>query len=303
MMAYRFPETSDGWVKYNGNPVLGDSNTGSMFDPVVRIISNSYVMCVSNRREGTIELWDSYDGITWANQRQVISKGLRGEWDETINRGCLCLKDGKWYIWYTGQYDGKSCIGVAISDDGVKYKKNKTPVLISTEKHEGKSVMNPSVMWDDEKNIFRMWYAAGDNYEPNVICYAESKDGYSWNKPHDNITLRKNKHLWYQKDRVGGCDVIQDNGRLIMSYIGYENIDVARICFSISEDDGNTWNEYCGNPIISPSKGSWDCHAVYKPTICKSLNSEKWMLWYNGRKGHSEYIGLAQKEGMELCLK
>ena len=35
--------------------------------------------------------------------------------------------------------------------------------------------MNPFVMYEDGK--FKMWYAAGETYEPNVICYAESDDG------------------------------------------------------------------------------------------------------------------------------
>lgn len=30
--AYKYPETSDGWVKYEHNPVIGDKKSGSLFD-------------------------------------------------------------------------------------------------------------------------------------------------------------------------------------------------------------------------------------------------------------------------------
>ena len=176
--------------------------------------------------------------------------------------------------------------------------KEPNAVLKSTFSHEGKSVMNPCVIWDDRRNMFRMWYAAGDTYEPNVICYAESPDGYRWEKQNNNIIMKKNSHKKYKRNRVGGCDIVKVTDNLyIMTYIGYENIDVARICCAVSKDGGITWKDCPQNPILSPSKGKWDCNSVYKPTICKSLGSDKWMLWYNGRSKNQEYIGLAEREG------
>ena len=53
-------------------------------------------------------------------------------------------------------------------------------MLVPETDFEKESVMNPFVMVDGGR--FRMWYAAGETYEPNVIGYAESDDGVRWTK-------------------------------------------------------------------------------------------------------------------------
>ena len=47
---------------------------------------------------------------------------------------------------------------------------------------EKKSVMNPHVIYDKDGKIFKMWYAAGETYELDVIYYAISKNGINWIK-------------------------------------------------------------------------------------------------------------------------
>ena len=51
-----------------------------------------------------------------------------------------------------------------------------------------------------------MWYSAGDNFEPDVICYAESSDGISWLKYEKPVLAAYAPHLW-EKKKVGGCCV------------------------------------------------------------------------------------------------
>jgi beta-1,2-mannobiose phosphorylase / 1,2-beta-oligomannan phosphorylase len=48
----------------------------------------------------------------------------------------------------------------------------------------------------------------------------------------------------------------------------------------------------------SPGIGTWDRDAVYKPSAI--LDGPKWLLWYNGRRGGVEQIGLATHEGEDL---
>ena len=52
------------------------------------------------------------------------------------------------------------------------------------------------------------------------------------------------------------------------------------------------------NPIIRPGTDRWDADACYKPFAL--LDGTKWLLWYNGRRGHHEQIGLAIHEGEDL---
>lgn len=79
-----------------------------------------------------------------------------------------------WHLWYTGQAGGASKIGYATSRDGVHFERvSREPVLVPERDWENCSVMNPYVRWDDARSLWRMWYAAGETYEPNVIGYAE----------------------------------------------------------------------------------------------------------------------------------
>ena len=63
--------------------------------------------------------------------------------------------------------------------------------------------MNPCVIYEDGK--YRMWYAAGETYEPNVLAYAESMDGINWEKKKINPIFTAQEGNYYEQDRVGGC--------------------------------------------------------------------------------------------------
>lgn len=136
-----------------------------------------------------------------------------------------------------------------------------------------------------------MWYSAGETYEPNVINYAVSSDGINWKKRNTPV-LEKGSAEW-EKDRIGGCQVIKDADEYTIYYIGYQNIDLARICYAQSKD-GINWIRPQNNLLLSPSADSWDSDAVYKPSVV-SYKGQK-LLFYNGHKGGGEYIGLATKK-------
>jgi predicted GH43/DUF377 family glycosyl hydrolase len=290
--AYNYEEVSGMWQKYEKNPVVGNEETGSMFDPFVRKLGEKFIMCASKRKNHSLVLLESKDGKKWINEKLILSGNTDGEWDAMVNRGCILKKEDVWYLWFTGQSKGKSAVGLAVSSDGTNFKKIiDKPVLVPETEFEGNAVMNPCVMWDEEISKFRMWYAAGDNYEPDVICYAESLDGIEWDKWSIAPVMTKNTKV-YQKCKVGGCDVVKiPTGQYLMAYIAYQNIDVARICLAISDDGITNWIEYPENPVISPSRHGWDSDSVYKPSI--SIEDEDLMIWYNGRKRNREYIGLA----------
>ena len=49
-----------------------------------------------------------------------------------------------------------------------------------------------------------------------------------------------------------------------------------------------------------PTPGAWDADACYKPFALFDSEGGRWMLWYNGRKGNVEQIGLATHPGYDL---
>ena len=87
---------------------------------------------------------------------------------------------------------------------------------------------------------------------------------------------------------------MKENDRYYMFYIGYQNVDTARVCMAESNDGIHNWVRSMDNPVISPEKNSWDADAVYKPTVALNKQKNKLLMWYNGRKQNCERIGLAE---------
>lgn len=291
---YDYPSENNGWKKVGDSPVWGDSTTGTMFDPQVLVHEGRMLMTVSARKTDTIILLSSDDGISW-KQESVLLAPVRNTWEHRVNRSCLLYVNGEWHLWYTGQNKNKSRIGHLVSIDGMSFvrPKDNMPVLCPTLPQEGASVMNPCVIWDEKIAKFRMWYAAGEAYEPDVLMYAESMDGESWDKYPKPVLTKDISHPW-ESYKVGGCDVMcLPDGSYLMYYIGYQNVDVARICYATSID-GIHWARTNDNYCLSPSPKSWDADAMYKPAVAMWTGMQ--FMWYNGRCGNKEYIGVSLKK-------
>lgn len=300
---YDYPPTCLGVLKYP-IPVLGDRDTGTMFDPcVVRLPDSGYAMYVSCRKNGSIERWDSQDGISWSRTCTALQPNVdRSSWDSVVNRAWVLRGHAVWHMWFTGQHEGRSSIGHATSVDGLVFMRSSSQPVLSPELSiEGVAVMNPCVM--SVCDGFRMWYSAGDNYEPDVICEARSHDGINWNKTEKPVLMKGYEQ--YDSCKVGGCSVVSlSNNLLAMFYIGYQNLDVARICLAVSFDSGSTWKRSKYNPLIGPTRNRWDAHAVYKPSALINEDGSV-ALWFNARKDGCEYIGSAviEADGWKNWIK
>lgn len=294
--AYDYPPTAD-YITKRPSPVLGNTETGTMFDPcVVALAEGGFAMFVSRRSSGAVERWDSTDGLGWRRRGiALLPSSADAAWDSTVNRVGVVAMEGRWMMWYTGQCDGRSAIGFATSPDGMVFERaSALPVLVPERDYEGESVMNPCVLADGDG--YRMWYAAGEDYEPDVICEARSVDGCIWEKLPKPVLVRGD--LPYDAYKVGGCSVLRCSDRsLAMFYIGYQNLDVARVCLALSDDDGLTWRRSPANPLVGPEPGAWDAHAVYKPSALLD-GSGLVRLWYNARKDRDEFIGMSVIESI-----
>lgn len=277
--------------KYENNPVYGNKVLGTCFDVYVTRENGKYRMDFSWRAKDALAVAFSDDGINWSEPIITLPADKNSGWEDMVNRNCVLKIGDKYKMWYTGQARGYSYIGYAESDDGLTFKKVvDEPIIIPERAWEGESVMNPCVLFEDGK--YKMWYAAGETYEPNVLAYAESTDGINWTKSKINPIFVADKENIYEQDRVGGCQVIktEDMGYL-MFYIGYENIDKAQICVARSANGITGWERYEENPIVTPDEGAWDADACYKPSFLWNEETKQWMLWYNGRHKTDEFIG------------
>jgi predicted GH43/DUF377 family glycosyl hydrolase len=143
-----------------------------------------------------------------------------------------------------------------------------------------------------------MWYSGGQQYEPNAIGYATSKDGLRWEKHLANPVLVPDSSCAWEKDRVTAAQIIQWKGWYYAFYIGFRDVDHAQIGLARSRDGVMDWVRHAENPIIRPTPDGWDADACYKPFAVYS--EHRWMLWYNGRHEHLEQIGLVLHDSEDL---
>jgi predicted GH43/DUF377 family glycosyl hydrolase len=312
--------TRDGWIKYQGNPVLGGS-LGVCFDITVMQEQNLYRMWFSWRTQKSVALTESKDGIHWSDP--VICLGPADSfWEQEINRCSVVHHGVKYHMWYTGQnwtpstagnngegierketFLGESRLGYAVSDDGVTWKRQSSePVMVPGLPWEKVAIMCPHVEWDGEKQCYRMWYSGGEQYEPNAIGYAESPDGLNWKKHEGNPVFKADPERSWEQHKCTACQVTKHGNWYYMFYIGFQNEDYAQIGIARSRDGITGWERSRMNPIIAPDEGKWDGEACYKPFAIYENEKDEWLLWYNGRKANMEQIGLVRHKGKDLTF-
>lgn len=292
--------TNGGWVKYPENPVLG-GDLGVCFDVTLLKDGDLYKMWFSWRTKASIGYTESRDGAHWSEPLIVLAPDPSCGWEIRLNRASVVKKDGKYFMWYTGQTQKESRIGMAESPDGIHWTRvQKAPAMVAEEPWEKVAVMCPHVLWNEEAKLFQMWYSGGEQYEPNAIGYATSPDGLRWTKRAGNPVFAADPNTAWEQHKVTACQVFPWNGEYMMFYIGFENEHLARIGIARSKDGQTGWVRNAANPIIGPDEGKWDASACYKPFVIYDEKADRWLLWYNGRNGSVEQIGLVTHEGKDL---
>lgn len=298
--------TNGGWKKLPENPLLG-GELGTCFDIAMLRENDEILLYFSWRDKASIALCKSRDGIHWDEPRFCIRprKAKEGREDD-LNRPSVVKVGSIYHMWYTGQFkpgqaDGTSDIFHAVSEDGIHFvRTGDEPVLRAELPWEKQAVMCPSVIWDEGTKLFRMWYSGGEQYEPTAIGYAESEDGRVWRKSPLNPIFQADPASEWEQHKAAGCQVLFHGGWYWMFYIGYHNEDYAQVGVARSRDGVTGWDRSKLNPILAPDENAWDGEACYKPFVLNM--GDRWMLWYNGRRGHKEQIGGAVLDASELAF-
>jgi beta-1,2-mannobiose phosphorylase / 1,2-beta-oligomannan phosphorylase len=256
-------------------------------------------MWVSWRPKASVALVESKDGIRWSAPAIVLRPNEASGWEDDINRPVVLKRTDRYSMWYTGFNARGSYIGYATSPDGKSWNRMSGKPVLSPEKPwEKQCVMCPHVLWDEAAKAFKMWYSAGERNEPNAIGYATSPDGLHWTKHPGNPIFQPDRAHDWEKHKVTACQVIKHGGWYVMFYIGFRDEQHAQIGLARSKDGISGWQRHPANPVVRPGLDRWDHDACYKPYAI--LDDHKWLLWYNGRHGALEQIGLVTHDGEDL---
>jgi len=292
-------ETTGGWKKFEGNPVMG-GKYGTCFDISVLREGDTYRMWLSWRPKASVALVESKDGLHWSEPpRIVLGPNRKTGWENEINRPVVLKRDNTYHMWYSAFNAKGSSIGYATSPDGIVWKRmSEKPVLSPEKPWENICLMCPHVIWDNEAGVFKMWYSGGERYEPNAIGYATSPDGLKWTKNEANPVFVPDPKCAWEKHKVTACQVEKRGDWYLMFYIGFRDENHAQIGIARSKDGITNWQRHAANPIVRPGENRWDHDACYKPYTI--FDGQKWLLWYNGRHGGLEQIGVVLHEGEDL---
>jgi len=297
------------WCKFPGNPVISSERWGTLFDPFVLRTGRKFRMYLSWRPQNAIAVLESPDGIHWSDPQIVLGSFPRKDLREHhINRACVIeLPDGRFRMYYSGEgpdfkAEKHACIFAAESSDGIHWDRLRDFIFSPDGAWQKFGVMCPHVLYDEEEKKYKMWYSGmndpGACYEPDAIGFAESADGLSWELPYASPVFSAETVHPAKLVKVTAAQVIKEAPWYYMFYIGFESDSRATICLCRSRTGTGEWEQHPENPILRPDEGSWDHDACYKPSVCRSGSGL--LLWYNGRRGAPEQIGLAVKKSLDL---
>jgi predicted GH43/DUF377 family glycosyl hydrolase len=288
--------------KSPANPVVG-KQLGVCFDVSVLHDVDRYRMWFSWRDRKAIALVESIDGVSWSESPTIaiarpsgVRKRLFRLNYKNVSRPCVVAHGGKYHVWYCVHSESIS-IAYAVSKDGVSWRQRTKPVLVPALPWEKDAVMCPCVIYDNQEQLFKMWYSGGEQYEPDAIGYATSPDGISWTKHPSNPVFAADPSCEWEKDRVTAMHVMKDHDGYLGFYIGFADGFESSCIGAAKSKDGIDWVRHDGNPILSPGlDGTWDDCNVYKPYVIR--HNGTWLLWYNAsrKSDRVEQIGLATCE-------
>jgi hypothetical protein len=148
--------------------------------------------------------------------------GTFGDWNaEVCCPAAIEEPDGVVRLWYAGRPrlgEGVWRIGLATSEDGGETFENHPENPIFPEGPPGSfdslGVLRPTVVFDESRQLYRMWYEAHDFFGKSSIGYAVSVDGEIWSRsPGGPVVVAADLDL----ASVGGPEVrLHPDGRLEM---------------------------------------------------------------------------------------
>ena len=189
---------------------------------------------------------EGFDVLHVADQ-PVLSPGPAGHFDEHgVYPGSIVQHNGLTYLYYIGWIQGieppvfYAAIGLAISEDGLNFRRHSPVPLLDRSPHDPCLVTSPHVFVD--KGVFRMTYVSGLKWERRTdgglqsyyhIKQARASNPFDWDRRGD-IAI----DLGPGETNVARSSVIRDHDGLYKMWFSYvhKGIGKYRIGYAQSRD-------------------------------------------------------------------
>ncbi len=301
---YKPRGSTGGWQVIGDRPILGPGY-GRVNDPFVIQENGLFKMWFSWRQCHVIAYTESTDGIHWEGARVVLAPVTGSDWEGHEVHCPTVVKRGETYhLWYAGsmyptEINPASCrIGHAVSSDGIHFTRcGRTPELSPSQNWEGIAVTQPHVLWDEERDCYRMWYAGGRQHESDAIGYAESQDGTHWRKYEDPVLAPDRAHYW-EMGKVENPFVMKEGDWYYLFYQGMDGDMIPGLGVARSRDGITGWQRHPSNPISAGKDGNWDWLGTKK--VCVLRQPQGYQMWYTGNTRESQQLGIAWHPGFSL---
>lgn len=230
----------------------------------------------------------SKDGISWErNEKPVFEPDEEDVWDGfSVLYPMVIKENNKYKMFYTGTAGISYKIGIAVSDDGINWKRAETnPINLGEKVHS----FHPWVI-KDLKNGYRMWYSIKESPKTGFkIGFAISKDGINWDVQKEALK----PYLGWDIKEVFKPVVLQEGNKYKMWYAGF---DGRKTRIGIAESiDSIKWTRHGKNPVFNASEGAgWDGDSIFGGSIIK--DGDVYNIWYSGFNGNRTRIGLVSSK-------
>ena len=250
---------------------------------------------------------ESTDGLNWSYPTVVLPALTGSRWEgHEVKRPCIIKQGDTYHMWYTGAMfptefsNASSCIGYASSKDGIVWERLPEPVMRPEESWEGRALTYSHVIWDEEEQLYKMWYSAGEYRECDAIGYATSRDGIHWRKHGQNPVFTHRDGRYFEVSKVVGSYIIRQDGWYYMFYMGVDGDGITCIGLAKSRNGIDNWIRHQSNPVYAATDGSWDWLGIRGPSIM--IDDGKIKMWYTGLDRGIRTLGLIEHPGASLAF-
>ncbi|MBD3387646.1 MAG: hypothetical protein GF416_01235 [Candidatus Altiarchaeales archaeon] len=212
----------------------------------------------------------------------LFTPGTPGSWDDSYLADVdVMLVNDTWMMYYAGCSSDQCSIGLALSGDGVNWRKYRSNPVIPEPSVE------PTVVLAD--GSYHMWYSCNKKslivsalskmkiIKNMFVCYATSEDGISWDR-HGTVDIPPTYYNIH-------ANVVFDDGTFHMMRRARDGISLAYY----TSEDGIDW-ELQGY-VLSPSPEE---RQIYRSSQLESPLSDDWVELDGSRIIYYSYLNFTE---------